>query len=168
MLQSLALQVQEALKRDPHAGDLYVFRGRRGDRVSWCILLQKPGSWSYFLFSNGPSWSACDDILHAYPDGLVPIQGASAHARVSDHAGPSGRSHSRTRPHRLPRSETRRRPGDNFFRGSMAGLCPPLRRFARTLTNAGARLGADVGRYSFHRVGLAPTHPAASPSTAIP
>ena len=27
-MQSLALQVQEALKRDPHAGDLYVFRGR--------------------------------------------------------------------------------------------------------------------------------------------
>ena len=24
-MQSLALQVQEALKRDPHAGDLYVF-----------------------------------------------------------------------------------------------------------------------------------------------
>jgi transposase len=29
----LALQVQEALKRDPHKGDLYVFRGRRGDLV---------------------------------------------------------------------------------------------------------------------------------------
>ena len=29
----LALQVQEALGRDPHAGDLYVFRGRRGDLV---------------------------------------------------------------------------------------------------------------------------------------
>ena len=28
-MQSLALQVQEALKRDPHAGDLYVFRGRQ-------------------------------------------------------------------------------------------------------------------------------------------
>ena len=27
-MQSLALQVQEALQRDPHAGDLYVFRGR--------------------------------------------------------------------------------------------------------------------------------------------
>src|SRR4249919_4040350 len=26
-MHSLALQVQEALKRDPHAGDLYVFRG---------------------------------------------------------------------------------------------------------------------------------------------
>ena len=27
-MRGLALQVQEALKRDPHAGDLYVFRGR--------------------------------------------------------------------------------------------------------------------------------------------
>jgi transposase len=32
-MQSLALQVQEALKRDPHAGDLYVFRGRSGSLV---------------------------------------------------------------------------------------------------------------------------------------
>lgn len=29
----LSLQVQEALGRDPHAGDLYVFRGRRGDLI---------------------------------------------------------------------------------------------------------------------------------------
>jgi transposase len=29
----LALQVQEALRRDPHAGDLYIFRGRRGDLI---------------------------------------------------------------------------------------------------------------------------------------
>jgi transposase len=32
-MNSLALQVQEAMKRDPHAGDLYVFRGRRGNLV---------------------------------------------------------------------------------------------------------------------------------------
>jgi transposase len=32
-MQSLALMVQEILKRDPHAGDLYIFRGRRGDLV---------------------------------------------------------------------------------------------------------------------------------------
>ena len=30
---SLALLVQASLKRDPHAGDLYLFRGRRGDLV---------------------------------------------------------------------------------------------------------------------------------------
>ena len=29
----LALQVQQGLKRDPHAGDLYIFRGKRGDLV---------------------------------------------------------------------------------------------------------------------------------------
>jgi len=29
----LALLVQEALKRDPYKGDLYVFRGRRGDLI---------------------------------------------------------------------------------------------------------------------------------------
>lgn len=27
----LALQVQQALGRDPHGGDVFVFRGRRGD-----------------------------------------------------------------------------------------------------------------------------------------
>jgi transposase len=30
---TLSLLVQETLKRDPHAGDLYVFRGRGGDRI---------------------------------------------------------------------------------------------------------------------------------------
>jgi transposase len=36
-MNGLALQVQEGLKRDPHAGDLYVFRGKRGDliKVLW-------------------------------------------------------------------------------------------------------------------------------------
>lgn len=32
-MHSLALTVQENLKRDPHAGDLYIFRGRSGDLV---------------------------------------------------------------------------------------------------------------------------------------
>jgi transposase len=36
-MNGLALQVQQALSRDPHAGDLYVFRGRRGDllKILW-------------------------------------------------------------------------------------------------------------------------------------
>ena len=36
-MNGLALQVQQALGRDPHAGDLYVFRGARGDliKVIW-------------------------------------------------------------------------------------------------------------------------------------
>src|SRR6202158_6417817 len=32
-MNGLALQVQEALQRDPHAGDLFVFRGRSGDLI---------------------------------------------------------------------------------------------------------------------------------------
>lgn len=32
-INGLALQVQQALGRDPHAGDLFVFRGRRGHMV---------------------------------------------------------------------------------------------------------------------------------------
>eukprot|EP01037_Dinobryon_pediforme_P001365 gene1365-1382_t len=36
-MNGLALQVPQALQRDPHAGDLYVFRGRRGDllKILW-------------------------------------------------------------------------------------------------------------------------------------
>jgi len=32
-MNSLALQIQEALKRDPYAGDLFVFRGKRGNLI---------------------------------------------------------------------------------------------------------------------------------------
>jgi transposase len=38
-MNSLALQVQEVLKRDPHAGDLYVLRGRR---VRWTPFVRQP------------------------------------------------------------------------------------------------------------------------------
>ncbi len=36
-MNGLALQVQQALQRDPHVGDLYVFRGRRADllKILW-------------------------------------------------------------------------------------------------------------------------------------
>ena len=36
-MNGLALQVQQVLGRDPHAGDLYVFRGARGDlmKIVW-------------------------------------------------------------------------------------------------------------------------------------
>ena len=36
-MHSLSLQVQEGLGRDPHGGELFVFRGRRGDliKVLW-------------------------------------------------------------------------------------------------------------------------------------
>ena len=40
-MNGLALQVQEALRGDPHAGDLYVFRGARGDliKILWHYML---------------------------------------------------------------------------------------------------------------------------------
>lgn len=36
-MNGLALQVQQAMRRDPHGGDLYVFRGRRGSllKILW-------------------------------------------------------------------------------------------------------------------------------------
>ncbi|MBK8906749.1 MAG: IS66 family insertion sequence element accessory protein TnpB [Rhodospirillales bacterium] len=33
----LALQVQETLRRDPHSGHLFVFRGRRGKLPTFCL-----------------------------------------------------------------------------------------------------------------------------------
>lgn len=36
-MRSLALRVQQSFKRDPFAGELYIFRGRRGDlcKIIW-------------------------------------------------------------------------------------------------------------------------------------
>jgi transposase len=36
-MNGLALQAQQSLSRDPHAGDLYVFRGKRGGllKILW-------------------------------------------------------------------------------------------------------------------------------------
>jgi transposase len=50
---SLALQVQETLKRNPHNGNLFCFRGRRGDllKVIWhdgqgaCLFTNDLGSY---------------------------------------------------------------------------------------------------------------------------
>jgi transposase len=36
-MNTLALQVQEALRRDPHGGDLYVFRGKSGQLSTFYI-----------------------------------------------------------------------------------------------------------------------------------
>lgn len=36
-MNALALLVQEAFKRDPHGGDLYVFRGKSGQLPTFCI-----------------------------------------------------------------------------------------------------------------------------------
>ena len=53
----LALQVQQVLQRDPHVGDLYVFRGRRGDLLKVLChdefgmsLYAKRLEWSRFVW----------------------------------------------------------------------------------------------------------------------
>ena len=59
----LALIVQETLKRDPHCGHLFVFRGRRGDLIKclWWdgqgLCLFGPSGWSADGFSGHP-WPA--------------------------------------------------------------------------------------------------------------
>src|SRR6267378_1316771 len=42
---SLARLVQESLKRDPHVGDLYVFKGRRGDLIK--TVYEETGAWTF-------------------------------------------------------------------------------------------------------------------------
>ena len=64
---ALALLVQETLKRDPHAGDLYVFRGRRSDliKIIWhdgqgACLFTKRLERGRFLWPVDDGWR-CDD-----------------------------------------------------------------------------------------------------------
>ncbi len=57
-MNGLALQLQQALQRDPHAGDLYVFRGKRGDLVKnayparWHLCLNLAVTTAPGLISN--------------------------------------------------------------------------------------------------------------------
>jgi hypothetical protein len=121
-----------------------------------------------YISDDGSSSSRCGPtslcVIGRTRDLPVPEQRASAHARVSDHAGPSGHSRSRARPCCLPRSETRRHPGSHFFRGSMAGLALPCRRFAVILAGVNAGLGAEVVRYAFLVEDLRPLLPAGLPA----
>ena len=75
-------------------------------------------------------------------------------ARFFDHAGLPKRLHWRSWTYCLPLHRQRRHPESVFYRGSMAGLYVPYRRFADILAEACARLGADVVRYSFIVVDL--------------
>ena len=93
----------------------------------------------------------------------VPAQRASAHARVSDHAGPSGRSRYRAHPCCLPSAERRRRPGRGYFRGSMAGLCAPLSTLRRCPRGQLRMTRGRCGSLLLHRDGLAPSTPCRSP-----
>ena len=43
-MNSLALRIQQSLRRDPHAGDLYVFRGKSGKliKIFWLSIRFQP------------------------------------------------------------------------------------------------------------------------------
>jgi transposase len=47
-MNSLALKVQQGLGRNPHGGEIFCFRGRRGDHVSYCtsFFRIRAGSWT--------------------------------------------------------------------------------------------------------------------------
>lgn len=78
-MNGLALQVQQALQRDPHSGDLYVFRGRRGDLLKSCGMTGSacrftrsgwnaaassgPRRWTVSLQSRRHSWVICSKEL---------------------------------------------------------------------------------------------------------
>ena len=66
-MNGLALQVQEALGRDPHAGDLYVFRGARGDliKIIWhdgigMSLYAKEAGAGPILMAVAGRWDGCN------------------------------------------------------------------------------------------------------------
>ena len=104
----------------------------------------------------------------------VPAQGASAHARVSDHAG-SSEALALTRPVLLPSAlRTASALGIVSFAAQWLAYALPYRRFAPVLADDGARLGANVDRYSFivvdfHHLLLAglPAHAKRYPSTPV-
>ena len=64
-MNGLALQVQETLRRDPHGGHLFVFRGKRGDHMTLCIppFKTRAVSASFPLVDQRSSWVAARRFL---------------------------------------------------------------------------------------------------------
>jgi hypothetical protein len=86
-------------------------------------------------------------------------QGASAHTRVCDHAGPYGRSHYRARTCCLPPIPQRRHPESCVLRGSMAGLCTPLPTLRPYPRGHRRTARGRCGSLLLHRGGLSPPTP---------
>ena len=67
----LALQVQEGLGRDPHAGDLFVFRGRHGSllKILWHVALCQAAREGALHMAGAEGWGGRDldstTCLHA-------------------------------------------------------------------------------------------------------
>ncbi len=56
----LAAQVQSVLSQDPYSGAVFCFRGRRGDRATFCILSFR---------DLAAAWRHLSDILEDSSDG---------------------------------------------------------------------------------------------------
>src|SRR5499433_3933203 len=119
-----------------------------------------------FIIGYGSSPSRCGPERRTAAgqtsDLPVPVQGASAHARFFDHAGPFGPCDGASETCCLPRSKQRRHPGIGF-RGSMAGLCPPLPTLRRRPYGRQRTARGRCGSLLLHRSGLAPPTPCRSP-----
>jgi transposase len=71
-MNGLSLMVQEAFGRDPHAGDLYVFRGRRGHLTTFSIrfaicedrLSLAPAVWADIAGGPAPTRQGPEVHLH--------------------------------------------------------------------------------------------------------
>ena len=68
----LAALVQMQLAEDIYFGQLFVFRGRRGDRVSFCVLPSDTGQLQRPILAvfREVTWPARDYFPHTYPYGV--------------------------------------------------------------------------------------------------
>src|SRR2546427_9744886 len=95
----------------------------------------------------------------------VPAQGASAHARVFDHAGSSGARDDAlgcVAFHHMHGVGTQ----DRTLRGSMAGLCAPLSTLRRDPRGPLRMTWGRCGSLLLHRKGLSPSTPCRSPGAS--
>jgi transposase len=64
----LSALVQTELAANPFSGQLFVFRGRAGERVSFCVLLLDTGKLQRSILAvfREVTWPACNYFPHAY------------------------------------------------------------------------------------------------------
>jgi transposase len=72
----LAVLVQEVLRRDPHNGHLFVFRGRRGQYATFCIQSSKRDN---CISVASPFWTNASSCTVPTREGFeVHLHGATA------------------------------------------------------------------------------------------
>ena len=120
-----------------------------------------------FIIGFGSAPSRCGPAVACHAGqsrGLpVPAQGASVHARVSDHVGSSRRSRYRAGSCCLPHTRKTSAPEKRHFRGSMAGLHAPLSTLHGRPRGRPRMTRGQCGSLLLHCDGLAPSTPCRSP-----